>query len=265
MSAYNPHARFETTGVPHPASGYDRGVYTHRQAYKATTQSAIFPQADADLRPKTTYVEPLKQTRTRANPTYESKLFTQNGHSRVKSQLGELRYDRTHDRSTTPQPAAGATATQRAQPQPGIRDPATVTARTAGGSLDRNNRLNEVPAGMLFSTRSGLGQPGQTYLAGRDDVVQPKPAGKFVLSTAGEPVSSSKIDHMRTLIHVEQPAAPILDQNTTYARSHSKEGFPIRHQAPPKKEVEYHPQEVYFSGVPGNVRHPFKVNSKVDY
>lgn len=92
MSTFNPHARFETTGVPLPASGYDRGVYTNRHAYKATTQSAVFAQAEPDLRPKTTYVEPLKQTRTRVNPTYESKLFTQNGLDRVKTQLDEIRY-----------------------------------------------------------------------------------------------------------------------------------------------------------------------------
>jgi hypothetical protein len=91
MALYNPHARFESTGVPLATTGYDRGIYTNRHAYKATTQSAIFAQAEPDLRPKTTYVEPLKQTKTRVNPTYESKMFTQNGLERVKSELVGIR------------------------------------------------------------------------------------------------------------------------------------------------------------------------------
>jgi len=91
MALYNPHARFESTGVPLPASGYEKGVFTNRHAYKATTQSTVFAQVEPDLKPKTTYVEPLKQTRVRANPTYESKLFTQNGMERVKTQLSDIR------------------------------------------------------------------------------------------------------------------------------------------------------------------------------
>lgn len=91
MALYNPHARFESTGVPLPTSGYEKGVFTNRHAYKATTQSTVFAQVEQDLRPKTTYVEPLKQNRVRVNPTYESKLFTQNGMERVKTQLGDFR------------------------------------------------------------------------------------------------------------------------------------------------------------------------------
>jgi hypothetical protein len=93
MTSYNPHARFESTGVPLATSGYDRGVYTNQYAYKATTQSKIFPQAEPDLRQKTTYVEPLKLSKTRVNPTYESKLFTQNGLDKVRNQLADVRYD----------------------------------------------------------------------------------------------------------------------------------------------------------------------------
>lgn len=91
MTLYNPHARFESTGVPLATSGYERGVFTNKHAYKATTQSTVFAQAEPDLRPKTTYVEPLKQNRVRVNPTYDSKLFTQNGMERVKTQLGDIR------------------------------------------------------------------------------------------------------------------------------------------------------------------------------
>lgn len=81
------------------------------------------------------------------------------------------------------------------------------------------------------------------------------------MSTNGEPVNSSKIDHMREIIRVEQPAAPILDQHTTYNRSHSKEGFPAHYSPAQQKEFEYKPQEVYYTGVPGNKRHPFEVKS----
>lgn len=81
------------------------------------------------------------------------------------------------------------------------------------------------------------------------------------MSTNGEPVNSSKIDHMREIIRVEQPAAPILDQHTTYNRSHSKEGFPSHYTPAQQKEFEYKPQEVYYTGVPGSKRHPYEVKS----
>lgn len=115
---------------------------------------------------------------------------------------------------------------------------------------------------MIVGPKSGVGEPGKTYLAGRSDIGQPKAAGRHVLSTNGEPVNSSKIDNMRNLIRVEQPAAPILDQHTTYNRSHSKEGFPVRAEQIAQKEFEYKPQEVYYTGVAGNKRHPFEVKSK---
>lgn len=143
----------------------------------------------------------------------------------------------------------------------GIRDPNNATLARTGGSLDRGNRLHEIPAGLIVTNRTGLGEPGRTYLDGRNDVGQPKVAGKYVMSTNGEPVNSSKIDHMREIIRVEQPAAPILDQHTTYNRSHSKEGFPSHYTPAQQKEFEYKPQEVYYTGVPGNKRHPYEVKS----
>jgi len=114
---------------------------------------------------------------------------------------------------------------------------------------------------MLGTARSGVAARDRTYLTGRTGIAQPKVAGKHVLSNNGEPVNSSKLDHMRELIHVEQPAAPILDQHTTYNRNHSKDGFPNHYRESAEKEYEYKPQEVYYTGVPGNKRHPFEVKS----
>lgn len=147
----------------------------------------------------------------------------------------------------------------------GIRDPNQSLAPRTGGSLDRNNKLNEIPAGMLGDTRVGLAVRDKTYLTGRTDIDQPKVAGKHVLSISGEPVNSSKLDHMREIIHAEQPPAPILDQHTTYNRNHSKEGFPNHYKEPAQKEFEYKPQEVYYTGVAGNKRHPYEVKSRFTF
>jgi hypothetical protein len=165
-------------------------------------------------------------------------------------------------RSTTPQPA-GASSTRREPLHLGIRDPNQSQNFRKAGSLDRGNKLQEIPAGMLTNSKSGLGEPGKTYLTGRDEIYQPRVAGKFILSTNGEPVNSTKIDHMRDLIQTEQPAAPILDQHTTYNRNHSKEGFPMRHERSQERDLQYKPQEVYYTGVPGNKRHPFEVKSRI--
>ncbi len=113
------------------------------------------------------------------------------------------------------------------------------------------------PAGL--SSQRDNARLGSSYGSPYEGINHPKAAGKNTVIN-GHAVITSWVDNVEHVIKTEKPTPKIQDNQTTYNRTHAKDGFPVHYPPSPKREPEVKIDSAY-GGLTHGKRYPYEVKS----